>query len=211
MAHKKRPQSYPTQYANLRNLLDLVTHSENVPSLATVLELGRELEAAGLRYFINAALPAGNADPDHFTRNLVYTSCRCFWSNDPGLALSDENHVSYILDLIKQRPGFWVFVRDELEKFAALVLEELDRKAEPRSCRGPAIKHEAKAEARDCWLYRQATKKNPPTWKALMAKLSRIAPERGWQKLSSVQGVKQAVDRYIHRNGLAPLPRRKEV
>ncbi len=83
--------------------------------------------------------------------------------------------------------------------------------ATPKGIHGQAVKRDAKAEARDSWLYRKASKKNPPTWKALMAELNRVAAERRWTKLSSVQGVKQAVDRYIQRNNLAPLPPRKEA
>ncbi len=70
---------------------------------------------------------------------------------------------------------------------------------------------DAKAEARDKWLYQQASQKNWPTWKALMAKLNKVAADHGWTRLRSIQGVKQAVDRYIRRHELPPLPRRKET
>jgi hypothetical protein len=75
----------------------------------------------------------------------------------------------------------------------------------------PAARRDARVEARDKWLYRQASKKQPPTWKALKAELNKIAGTRGWRRLSSAQAVEQAVRRYIRRNGLAPLPRRKEA
>jgi hypothetical protein len=79
----------------------------------------------------------------------------------------------------------------------------------PRTPRQQAVQRDAKAEARDKWLYRQASKKNPPPWKVLKARLSRIADRRSWRKLESEQAVQQAVNRYVKRNGLDPLrPRR---
>jgi hypothetical protein len=76
--------------------------------------------------------------------------------------------------------------------------------------RSQPVQRNEKAEARDRWLYDRARQKNPPTWKALMGELNRTAAEHGWRKLGSPQAVKQAVDRYIHRKGLASLPPRKE-
>jgi hypothetical protein len=73
------------------------------------------------------------------------------------------------------------------------------------------VQRDKRAEARDRWLHGQAKKKKPPTWKALMAHLNRIADKRRWRKLSSAQAVVQAVDRYIQRNGLDPLPPRKQA
>jgi hypothetical protein len=142
MVSKKRGQSDPHPYAGLRRLLELITVAVTVPPLETVLELGRELEQAGLRYFINGALPAGNADPNHFTRNLVYTACRCHWAPDSHRAAADSLHVRFILRLIEQRPGFWPFVRDELRAFAALVVAELGRRAKPTGCEGQPSLHE---------------------------------------------------------------------
>lgn len=77
--------------------------------------------------------------------------------------------------------------------------------------RGSAIQRDAKAESRDRWLYRQASKKNPPTWKSLMAQMNKKAETHRWRKLSSPQAVEQALDRYIKRNGLDLLPPRKDA
>jgi hypothetical protein len=76
--------------------------------------------------------------------------------------------------------------------------------------RTAAVRRDAKAEARNRWLYNKASQKNPPPWKALMAALNKIAPKRGWRKLGSPQAVKQAVAGYIRQKSLAPLPPRKE-
>ncbi|MCI0462089.1 MAG: hypothetical protein L0Z62_34485, partial [Gemmataceae bacterium] len=55
---------------------------------------------------------------------------------------------------------------------------------------------------------------NPPygtvSYKAIMLELNKIAGRKGWDDLLSVQGVKQAVDRYIEPNGFDPLPPRKD-
>jgi hypothetical protein len=74
----------------------------------------------------------------------------------------------------------------------------------------PPVRRNAKADTRDRWLHQQANKKNPPTWRALMLQLNKCANARGWMKLSSPQAVKQAVDRYIRRHGLASLLPRKQ-
>jgi hypothetical protein len=88
---------------------------------------------------------------------------------------------------------------------------EVIRRAEIRAgLRGSDVQHDPNAEARDAWLYRQAKKKNPPTWKALAAQLKREADKHGWRKLATAQAVQQAVARYIERHSLPPLPLRKE-
>lgn len=89
--------------------------------------------------------------------------------------------------------------------------EESAVPAKARAPRGQALARDRKAEARDGWLYKQARKKASPTWKALLAKLNRVAAKKGWRKLGSVQAVQQAVGRYIERKGYDPLPRRKEA
>lgn len=72
--------------------------------------------------------------------------------------------------------------------------------------RRPAAR-DAKTEARDEWLYQQC--KQGKQYKAAMLELNKIAVERGWEDLSSPQGVQQAVERYVARNNLDPLPPRK--
>jgi hypothetical protein len=68
----------------------------------------------------------------------------------------------------------------------------------------------AKTEARDAWLYQEACKEDPPTWRSLMIHLNRVAEDQGWTKLGSVQGVKQAVGRYaVAQNLPAPAPRKQ--
>ena len=73
------------------------------------------------------------------------------------------------------------------------------------------VRRPAKDEARNSWLYDRAGEPDPPSWKEMMAKLNRIASERGWRKLSSPQAVEQAVKRHIKRHGFESLPRRKET
>jgi hypothetical protein len=81
--------------------------------------------------------------------------------------------------------------------------------AKAKAPRRQAVARHQKAEERDRWLYEQASKQDPPTWRALLGKLNKAAPEHRWKKLGSVQSVQQAVGRYIERNGLSPLPPRK--
>jgi hypothetical protein len=68
---------------------------------------------------------------------------------------------------------------------------------------------DAKAEARDRWLYQQC--KKGKQYKTIMLELGRVASDKGWEDLSSPQGVQQAVERYIARHGLDPLPPRKDA
>jgi hypothetical protein len=81
----------------------------------------------------------------------------------------------------------------------------------PKDVGDQASKRTPKVEARDYWLYGRASQTNPPSWKSLMAELNRIADQHGWQKLSTIQGVQQAVDRYTNRHGYPRLPRRKQA
>jgi len=70
-----------------------------------------------------------------------------------------------------------------------------------------SVLRDKKAEARDAWLYKQA-KKGDKTYRQIALELGRLAPAKGWRKLSSPQAVEQAVDRYIKRHKLDPLPPR---
>jgi hypothetical protein len=81
----------------------------------------------------------------------------------------------------------------------------------PKDVGDQSIQRNLQAETRNAWLYCQASKKKPPSWKSLMAELNRIADKCGWQKLYTVQGVQQAVDRYTDQHGYPRLPRRKRA
>jgi hypothetical protein len=103
-------------------------------------------------------------------------------------------------------PFPWQRLATGMRAEAALALQQwqLERPSKP------SVRRLQQTEDRDRWLYEQASREDPPTWKSLMAQLNRAAAKEGWQKLSSAQGVKQAVDRFVKRNHLPPLPPRKE-
>jgi hypothetical protein len=72
------------------------------------------------------------------------------------------------------------------------------------------VRHPPKTEARNAWLYEEACKEDRPKWQSLMIQLNRVAENRGWTKLGSVQGVQQAVNRYADANNLPrPAPRKQ--
>jgi hypothetical protein len=67
----------------------------------------------------------------------------------------------------------------------------------------PSLRDE-KTEARDRWLYERCAA--GATYRSVTVELARAAPRMGWRKISSPQGIEQAVDRYIRRHRLPPLP-----
>lgn len=71
----------------------------------------------------------------------------------------------------------------------------------------PSLRDE-KTEARDRWLYQRC--EAGATYRSVSVELARLAARMGWRKISSPQGIEQAVDRYIRRHRLPPLPPRKE-
>ena len=66
-----------------------------------------------------------------------------------------------------------------------------------------------KTEARNKWLYHQVKKGNK-TYRQIMLALAKKVQVNGWRKIVSPQGIEQAVNRYVERNGLDPLPPRIE-
>lgn len=71
------------------------------------------------------------------------------------------------------------------------------------------VKRDKLQESRDKWIYTQA-KKGDKTYRKIMLELAKLALEKGWRKLGSPQAVEQAVDRYVVRHNLTPLPPRME-
>jgi hypothetical protein len=62
-------------------------------------------------------------------------------------------------------------------------------------------------EARDKWIYRQCCDLRK-TLGQIVVELGRIAGEKGWRKISRIQGIRSAAFRYAKRHGLdAPPPR----
>lgn len=116
--------------AGLREALDRITRSESVPPLDAFLELGRELHAARLDYFIRGAFPS-RTDPAMSALHLTSTACRFHEMPDDQARLKDDEHVADLLAQVAQRPGFWLYVRDELLTFTRLVEEELRKRHPP--------------------------------------------------------------------------------
>lgn len=61
---------------------------------------------------------------------------------------------------------------------------------------------------RDKWIYDKVCAGE--RYKLIVGELSRIAPERGWDKITSVQGVRDRAKNYAKKHGLPPPPRRQE-
>lgn len=75
----------------------------------------------------------------------------------------------------------------------------------------PGVQRDGKADERDKWMYQHATGKKPKTFKTIMLKLKQVAGAKGWTPLGSPTAVQQAINRYVERNGLDPLPPRKQA
>lgn len=63
-------------------------------------------------------------------------------------------------------------------------------------------------EKRDKWIYYEAlNQKRRMTWQEM---LDHVNGQPGWPKLKNIQGVRDAAKRYAKRNGLPPIPLRRE-
>jgi hypothetical protein len=65
-------------------------------------------------------------------------------------------------------------------------------------------------EARNKWIYQQCRKGRAMPLDAIKAKLARLAPQRGWEPIESIQGLRAAANRYAKRHNKLPIPNRQE-
>jgi hypothetical protein len=128
MARKKHVADPFAPYPGLREAIDRITQSESVPLQNTLLEFGRELHSARLDYFIKSQAFPDQTDPARYAQFLTRAACRFHEMPDDQARLGDGQHVNNLLTEIAQRPGFWLYVRDEMVKFSRLVVEELRRR-----------------------------------------------------------------------------------
>jgi hypothetical protein len=64
-------------------------------------------------------------------------------------------------------------------------------------------------EARDRWLYQQAVRRIP--YKEIKAELQSLCVQKGWLRIASVQGIRQAAHRYAAAHKLQHPPSRKKL
>ena len=81
-----------------------------------------------------------------------------------------------------------------------------DTKAsKPTSCT-KAIR-DKKLETRDKWIYQKCFK--GVAYKKILAELERVGPEKGWPRISSIQGIRSAGLNYAKRHGCPTPPNRQ--
>jgi hypothetical protein len=67
----------------------------------------------------------------------------------------------------------------------------------------------AKREARDQWIYDRCLNWIP--YKMVMAKLSAICQMKGWDKITTIQGIRSAAMNYAERHHLPKIPSRQDL
>ena len=60
-------------------------------------------------------------------------------------------------------------------------------------------------EKRDKWIYDQACKPTTP-WQTILNRLAKI---KSWRGIETIQGLRAAVNRYVQKHGVTPIPERK--
>jgi hypothetical protein len=70
---------------------------------------------------------------------------------------------------------------------------------------------DSKMEARDKWLYQQVRKGKEKPLDQIVAELKRIAPQRKWRIIATVQGIRNAAIKYAERHGLPPPQPRQNL
>jgi hypothetical protein len=119
----------------LRTAFNRVLQSETTPQPEVIFALGSVLDEARLTYFIDEGIQGPNI-PQSYARNLLYAAARHHRnrSNEAERArLGDDRHIQNLLTEIEQAPDRWLFVRDEIAKFANLVVPELAKRIPPNS------------------------------------------------------------------------------
>jgi hypothetical protein len=96
-------------------------------------------------------------------------------------------------------------LRDCLYRAAKARLRQLQRVQAGRSDKRL---RDRKTVARDAWIYRQSLS-STRTYKEIMAELKRIAPEKGWRPIRSIQGIRNRAINYANTKGKPPPPRRQ--
>jgi hypothetical protein len=110
----------------LLSIFDRLALSPRTPPLATMLDLGFQLESNRLRGLPDEAIPG--AGWKSATRELLNTVMR--YHRIAASRKSDAEHAQRLLDEIEQANG-WPFVRDELAKFLHAVNVELEKRSPP--------------------------------------------------------------------------------
>jgi hypothetical protein len=85
-------------------------------------------------------------------------------------------------------------------------LEALGEAAEETKRRGSRTARDSKLDARDKWIYQQCCEGTP--YKDIVKELKECHRKKGWRRISSVQGVRQATSKYAERHNLPPITRR---
>jgi hypothetical protein len=67
--------------------------------------------------------------------------------------------------------------------------------------------------ARDKWIYQQRMKtgRQQIRDRIIVARLEELAAKRGWEHITSIQGIRKAADAYADANGLPRPPKRREI
>jgi hypothetical protein len=68
-----------------------------------------------------------------------------------------------------------------------------------------------KQEARDKWIYRECCKGREMSYDAIIAELKKRAPQKSWEPIESIQGIRAAAIRYAQRNQLPQPPNRQDL
>ncbi len=195
-----------------------VLSQTTMPPQLELLGLWVELKANRLDYLALQHFP--RSSPGHSPKYAIWlllsalalTTAAKNEEAKASAAVSYETAMTFIT-----HGNRWLYMRDELVKFVAVAVDELAARAaaetkvhgKPASPPTPVVR-DTKADARDKWMHRLATK-DGETYRAIMLKLKRMAESKGWRKLDSPTAVQQAINRYIDRKKLAPLPRRKQA
>ena len=153
-----------------------VLTSETLPPLDDIFAVWREVCASRLEEFVFVAF---TNQPDGITNMPAYAA----WHLFNGLRMHAESQgeedrrsgmwvLQNGINLIQSNTGIfrtennWLRVRDEFAKFAALAVEELNKRiAIATQLQGEIaatpkpVKRDAKVEARDKWIYEQCCKK----------------------------------------------------
>lgn len=103
-------------------------------------------------------------------------------------------------------------MEDTLTRAAALlqriVFATIVRSPGKRLARGST---DMKLEARNKWLYQQCCKGRQMPYANIIAELKRIAPEKGWEPIESIQGIRAAAKQYAASHNKPLIPNRQNL
>jgi len=121
-----------------------------------------------------------------------------------------ENYEAVCRRFREKGPGAWPDAR-AMHVEIQWEIREAARQRGVSGSRTPARNgaRERKMEARDQWIYQQCCKGKEMPYCNIIAELKRIAPQKGWELIESVQGIRSAAARYAARNNKGPIPNRQ--